>query len=169
MGYGDSLCRSALILIIDGPSGAGKTSLAAAVAARLSAPIVHMDSLYPGWDGLAEGVHRLTALVLEPLARGEAPRWRPWDWHGDRWGDPVELGWTSRLVVEGCGSSASPAGELAALRVWMDAPTRLRRRRGIDRDGQTYSPHWERWAAQEQTLFDRDRTRDRAHLVLDTG
>ena len=45
-----------------GPDGAGKTSLAArlaaAAAARCPAGVVlfHLEDLYPGWDGLTEGV-----------------------------------------------------------------------------------------------------------------
>ena len=44
----------------------------------------------------------------------------------------------------------------------------MRRRRALDRDGETYAPHWERWAAQERVTFARERTRARADLVLVT-
>jgi hypothetical protein len=37
------------------------------------------------------------------------------------------------------------------------------------RDGATYRPNWERWAASERALFARDRTRERADLVVDTS
>jgi hypothetical protein len=37
------------------------------------------------------------------------------------------------------------------------------------RDGETYRPNWERWAASERELFERDRTRERADLVVDTS
>ena len=43
------------IVLIDGRSGAGKSTLAAALAARLGTPLLALDSLYPGWDGLAAG------------------------------------------------------------------------------------------------------------------
>ncbi|MGL5912480.1 MAG: hypothetical protein ACRCZP_20905, partial [Phycicoccus sp.] len=60
-----------LVVSIDGRSGSGKSSLAAAVASRLRARVVRMDGLYPGWDGLAAGVELLLTYVLEPLWRGE--------------------------------------------------------------------------------------------------
>jgi hypothetical protein len=34
--------------------------------------------------------------------------------------------------------------------VWMQAPTSSRRARALARDGDTYRPHWDRWAAQEE-------------------
>ena len=45
--------------LIDGPSGSGKTTLAAEIEqhwnSAVKLQVVHMDDLYPGWDGLAEG------------------------------------------------------------------------------------------------------------------
>ena len=64
-------CGGVLVVAIDGPSGAGKTTLADALAERLGCPVVHLDELYPGWSGLAAGIDRLDAEVLAPLAAGE--------------------------------------------------------------------------------------------------
>lgn len=141
------------VVAIDGPSGSGKTTLAEAVADELGCPLVHMDELYPGWDGLAAAVDLVTERVLEPLARGERAAYPVWDWeHGD-WGPARTVPPTALLVLEGCGSSVGRAGEHAAVRVWVDAEEGVRRRRGIARDGETFAPHWERWAAQERVLF----------------
>lgn len=157
-----------LVIAIDGPSGAGKTMLADAVASGLDCPVVHMDDLYPGWDGLVEGVERLGRLVLAPLATGRPARYRVWDWHAGDWGDEWILVPVPVLIVEGCGSSALPAGAFAGLRVWMDAALGVRLARGLARDGESFRPHWERWAAQERSLFAHDQTRRRAHLVIET-
>jgi hypothetical protein len=75
---------------------------------------------------------------------------------------------TGLLVLEGCGASVLPAGAYAAVRVWVDAPTAVRRERGIARDGDAYAPHWERWRGQEIAMFAADGTRDRADLIVDT-
>ncbi len=162
-------CGAALVVAIDGHSGAGKTTLATAVADGLRAPLVHLDGLYPGWDGLAAGVRRLTELVLQPFCRGEPAVYRPWDWHRDGWGQAVTVPWAPVLVVEGCGCTARPADAYAAVRVWVEAGAGVRRRRALARDGAAYEPHWQRWADQEEALFACDRTRERAHLVLDTS
>ena len=54
------------VVLIDGRSGAGKTSLARLLVARWPltgrVQLVALDSLYPGWDGLDPGVeHRARA------------------------------------------------------------------------------------------------------------
>lgn len=162
-------CGSVLVVAIDGPSGSGKTTLARAVGRRIDARVVHMDDIYPGWDGLAEAVPLVTSQVLEPLSRGEDAAYRRWDWMRHRWGRPQPVALAPRLVLEGVGASVLPAGTYAAVRVWVEAPRALRFARGIRRDGETYRPHWERWAAQETALFAADGTRGRADLVVDTG
>jgi hypothetical protein len=53
--------------------------------------------------------------------------------------------------------------------VWVEAERPVRFARGIERDGETYRPPWERWARQEAALFAADGTRDRADVVLDTS
>ena len=162
-------CGSVRIVAIDGLSGSGKTSLAAAVAAALGAKVVSMDHLYPGWDGLAAGIDGLVEHVLAPLCRGEVAAYRIWDWHRDRWGEQVEVPPADVVVVEGCGASVGPAGEYAALRVWLEAPVEQRKARALARDGETFRPHWKRWAAQEAAIFGPDGTPARADLVLTTG
>ena len=166
-------CGDVVVIALDGPSGAGKTTLARGLELALtpSGPVavVHMDHLYPGWDGLAEAPGLLTAQVLEPLARGERATYRLWSWVREQWSGTRDVPPCRFLVVEGCGSSVEPAGSYAAVSVFVDADTALRMRRGIDRDGEAYRPQWQRWADQESALFSADATRERADLVLDTS
>ena len=63
-----------LVIAIDGRSGAGKTSLAARLRLALGAPVVALEDLYGGWDGLERGVDLLVSDVLEPLSAGRAAR-----------------------------------------------------------------------------------------------
>lgn len=162
-------CGQVRVVAIDGPSGSGKTTLALHVAERLGAPVVHMDRLYPGWDGLAASVDLLDEQVLSPLAQGEAAAYPLWDWDRGTWDGTRTLAWAPVVVVEGCGSSVGAAGARAAVRVWMEAPRDVRRRRGLARDGEAYRPHWDRWAAQEADLYAVDATRSRADVVIATG
>ena len=162
-------CGPVTVVALDGPSGSGKTTLGRALAQALRCPLVHMDELYPGWDGLAASVGILTTHVLEPLARGEHAAYPVWDWAHGRWGGTRDVPVSTHLVVEGCGCSVGPAGTYAAVRVWVEAPRDERLARGLARDGEAYRPHWERWAAQEQAVFRADGTRERADLVVQTG
>ncbi len=65
------------VVAVDGRSGAGKTSLAAALRDRLRAPVVSLEDLYGGWDGLEHGIDLLVSAVLEPLAAGRAAQRAP--------------------------------------------------------------------------------------------
>jgi uridine kinase len=166
-------CGTVVVVAIDGPSGSGKTTLAKDVSEGLAAydsvEVVHMDRLFPGWDGLAVAPGLLTDQVLAPISRGDPAAYRLWDWSRDDWDGSCEVAPSRFLVVEGCGSSVQPAGRYAAVSVFVEADRQQRMRRGLARDGEAYRPHWERWADQETALYATDRTRDRADLVFDTS
>ena len=159
-----------VVVAIDGRGGAGKSSLAALVAPLIDdAPVVHMDDLYPGWDGLARAVPLLVEQVLAPLAAGERASYPRYDWDAGVYAEMLVVPPHRYVVVEGVGSSVGAARAYTDVRVWVRAPTPVRRRRGEDRDGGGFVGHWERWAAQEQALFDADRTAEHAHLTVETG
>lgn len=159
-----------VVVAIDGPAGSGKSSLAGLVAAELDdAPVVHLDDIFPGWDGLAAAPALLTAQVLVPFRRGEPAAFRRWDWHDGTYAELVPVPPAAIIVVEGCGCTVGVARPYGDVRVWLEADHDTRLRRGIERDGETFRPHWERWAAQERTLFGADRTAEQATLRLWTG
>jgi para-aminobenzoate synthetase len=166
-------CGATGVVAIDGRSGAGKTTLAHGVASDLasygSVQVIHMDRLYPGWDGLAEAPAILATHVLAPISRASPAAYACWDWEEDRWDGTVTVEPTDYLVVEGCGSSVAPARAFVAVAVFVDADPVVRMRRGLDRDGEAYRPHWHRWAAQEAAVFAADDTVARADLVITTS
>ena len=59
------------LVCVDGPAGSGKTTLAEEVASLSGAPVIHMDDLFEGWDGLPHVNDQLDTL-LPPLATGLA-------------------------------------------------------------------------------------------------
>lgn len=163
-------CGSTKVIAIDGPSGAGKTDFTAALAERLpSAQVLHMDDLYPGWDGLERAVADLHDHVLAPLARGERATYRRWNWEHERYAEWHCLPATRLLLVEGVGSGAEPGRQLESALIWLEADRDVRFRRGVERDGALYLPYWRRWAASEDALFALDGTRSRAGLILNTS
>jgi len=162
-------CGTTKVIAVDGPSGAGKTDFTAALAKHLpSAQRLHMDDLYPGWDGLRQAVADVYDQVLAPLARGESAAYRRWDWKHDRYAGWQGLPPAGLLLVEGVGSGARPGAELESVLIWLEADRAVRFRRGIERDGDRYLPHWQGWAVLEEALFEGDRTRERADLIVDT-
>src|SRR5665647_1972111 len=170
IGHAQPRCGATKVVAIDGPSGAGKTDLTAALAEHLpGAHVLHMDDLYPGWDGLAQAVADLHDQVLAPLAAGEQAAYRRWDWEHDRHAEWHSLPATDLLLVEGVGSGSRPGWQLESALIWLEADRDERFRRGVERDGESYLPHWRRWAAREEHLFAVDGTRSRADLIIDTS
>jgi uridine kinase len=154
------------VVAIDGRSGAGKTSLAAELSGRLNAPVVSLEDLYGGWDGLERGIDLLVSTVLEPLAAGQAPRVPRYDWVAGEWAAPRVIETPDILIVEGVGAGARRAASFESLVVWLEVPAPVRKRRALGRDGETFAPYWDRWAAQEDLMLARDRTQDRADITI---
>ncbi len=149
-----------VIIAIDGRSGAGKTTLAVELAARLrmhhKVSLFHLEDIYPGWNGLAAGVERYVTTVLAPLRHGDAAEWVSWDWEKHYDGRshvtlPAEI-----VIVEGVGAAASAARPMLDAVVWVDAPDDDRRHRAMARDGSSYEPFWDSWAAQEDEWLETD-------------
>lgn len=151
--------RSAVLL--DGGSGAGKTTLARELAPLLDAQLVSLDDVYPGWDGLAAG----SAAVVQTILRPEEPGFTGWDWAGERVAGWHPLDPTRSIVVEGCGALSRAARERATFAIWVELDADERRRCALARDPD-FAPHWERWAAQEREHWARENPRALADLVL---
>jgi uridine kinase len=157
------------VVAVDGRSGSGKTSLAAGLRAELGAPVVALEDLYGGWDGLERGIDLLVSEVLAPLNAGRAARVPRYDWAAAAWGTPWALEPSEVLIVEGVGAGARRAAAYESVLVWMEVPAAVRKERALARDGETFAPHWDQWAAQEDAMLARERTRERADLVITPG
>lgn len=149
-----------VIIAVDGRSGAGKTTLAVELAARLrqhhKVSLFHLEDIYPGWNGLMPGIERYVATVLTPLSEGLAAEWTSWDWEKHYDGGlnvtlPAEI-----VIVEGVGAAANAARAMLDAVVWVEASGDERRRRALTRDGSTYEPYWDSWAAQEDEWLSTD-------------
>jgi hypothetical protein len=155
------------LLCVDGPAGSGKTTLAGAVAARRpEARVIHMDDLYDGWDGLPRLTAPLAGL-LRPLARGEAGSYRRYDWHAGRFAETVTVPPGSLLVLEGVGSGSRAHADLITVLAWVEVAPDLRLRRGLARDGIALADRWRQWTVDEELLFRREGTAERADLLVD--
>lgn len=156
------------LVVLDGPAGSGKTTLAAQLGVALGAQVVHLDDLYEGWeDGPDGGARRLRERVLEPLASGRPGRYDRYDWVEGRWAESHAVPPAPFLVVEGCGAGAQAVDGFDRLLVWVEADDAERLRRGLERDGEHAREHWLRWMADEAAHYARERTRARADVLLD--
>jgi DNA polymerase III delta prime subunit len=98
------------VLLIDGRAGSGKSTLADEVQNEFfklgeSAPrVIHLDDLYPGWDGLQLGVEYLQRAILNPLSRREVAHYQLFDWVAGERREWREFAGGTPLIIEGCGA-----------------------------------------------------------------
>ena len=157
------------ILLIDGRAGSGKSTLAAAVQNEFfkigeSTPrIIHMDDLYPGWDGLAAGAEYLQRAILNPLSNRIVAHYQRYDWTLSERTEWREFAGGTPLIVEGCGAINSNSINHANLSIWLDADEATRYERWVKREGST--EFWAEWAAQELDFYARERSRDLAQMI----
>ncbi|MBN9644829.1 hypothetical protein ACFSSC_07470 [Corynebacterium mendelii] len=136
-------------VLIDGRSGAGKTTLANRLGRQTGITVIHMDDFYPGWAGLTAG----SGMIARQILNRHDPHFIRWDWMRDCPGGRVDLDPAADLVVEGSGAltpatvtAAAARGEVVTVRVTADDTVRATR--ALSRDP-GYQPYWDMWAAQE--------------------
>lgn len=137
--------RTVPVVTIDGYSGSGKSTLAAALDRLVNGwQVLHLDDWYPGWDGLEAGAD-IARRIAADLRGGRASSYEAWDWGNGATGATVSVPLVP-TIIEGCGAIEAEAD----LAVWIADPgEEERRNRALARDGQTYAPHWRRWAEQD--------------------
>lgn len=133
------------VVTIDGYSGSGKSTLAAALARLVNGwQVLHLDDWYPGWDGLEAGAD-IARRIAADLRGGRASSYEAWDWENGATGATIRVP-LAPTIIEGCGAIEAEAD----LVIWIADPgEEERRHRALVRDGQTYAPHWQRWADQD--------------------
>lgn len=152
----DQQANTPLLVALDGRSGAGKTSLAAQLASSLAAhmpvEVFHLEDTYQGWGGLAPAVEQWRRISQEIMSGQDAGSWHGWDWQSNQPTGPHPFTAGARggvLLVEGVGAFCGSYH----LGIWVELSDSERKRRALARDGETYRPYWDMWAAQEDALL----------------
>ncbi|MGH3863487.1 uridine kinase family protein [Actinokineospora sp.] len=157
------------LVAVDGPTGAGKSTLAARLAddlrTRSVATAVVPTDHFATWDDPVAWWPRLVEGVLNPLENGVPGAYQRTEWPG---GAPspgawITVGVPEVLIVEGVSSGRRSAHPRLSRLIWVefgDFATRLQR--SVARDGESSRAELVRWQAFESGWFTVDDTRARA-------
>jgi ADP-ribose pyrophosphatase YjhB (NUDIX family)/uridine kinase len=152
------------IVAVDGPGGAGKTTLSEWLAGELGAAIVHTDD-FASWENPTNWWPDLVEKVLKPIAASSQARYVPTRWAGPEPGEVVVCP-DAFLILEGVTASREAFRPYLTYAIWIETPPEVRLRRGLERDGEEMRGQWERWMAGEDRYIERERPAESADLVL---
>ena len=153
---------------IDGCGGAGKTTLAKRLSTALGdAPVIHTDD-FASHDEPLEWWPRMLHDVIEPLLRGEAASYRPYDWvNRELAADTITVEPSEHILIEGVGATRKAWRDRLALRIWVDCPRDIRLARGIERDGEELRDFWLEWMKAEDDYVATEQPRRYADVIVD--
>ena len=160
-------CGGTRVVLIDGPAGSGKTTLAARLGQALGAQVLHADDMYEGWEGLSVLWDILGERLLEPLSGGEQAGFERWDWLASARAEHIDVPAADAVVVEGVGVAQRAARPYASLVVYVDAPWPERLARGVARDGESMRAQWDVWQCAEEEFLNAEGTLQASDIVVD--
>lgn len=154
------------LIAVDGHAGSGKSTFAGRLAAALDgAPVLHLDDI-ASHERLFDWTDRLMTQVIEPLSRGEAGAYLPYDWNARAFGPARPLPPAPVILLEGVGAGRRALRPFLAELLWMELPREESWARGRRRDGAAQREFWDGWVEAERAHFATDPTRPHAGLLV---
>ncbi len=169
-----------VVVALDGRSGAGKSTVAAALADRLRATVIPTDDFFAagitdaGWEArtAAERARdcidwqRMRWSALDPLLAGQPAAWHPFDFSGGRRADgtyaispqTVRREPAPVIILDGAYSARPELDDVITLSILVEVPTAIRLARLAAREEPAFLAAWhERWDAAEDYYFSKVR------------
>lgn len=154
-----------LRVAIDGPCAGGKSTLGAVLNNIYDCALFHMDDFFlqpeqrtpqrlaePGGNVDYE---RFSREILSPLLADQPIRYRPWLCHSGAFGQEITEAPSPLSVVEGCYCLRPDLRDAFQLRIWVDAPWPVRRKRLLKRGGADCLARFEQqWIPMEERYFE---------------
>jgi uridine kinase len=161
------------IIAIDGPAGAGKTTLAhelyLAISLKMSVSVIHMDDLYDGWDNaLSADLTKVLVYLTDQHKRNKPAKIDKYNWMTSSYEDSEEIASSDLLILEGVGSGDKAIQDDLAALIWIDIDPEIGVKRVIDRDGAQVADEMRKWLGAQQKYFSQHSTREKADFILTT-
>lgn len=159
------------IIAIDGPAGAGKTTLAEHLSAALSlkykCATLHMDDLYNGWETPFDH-HLSDALVGASRAHqnSQTLSLSHFNWSTGQYGPATEVPKSDLLILEGVGSSQVSVRPYLTASIWIDIEPGAGLERVLRRDGDSITQEMQSWLTMQAEHFRDNDSQNAADFVL---
>ena len=159
------------LLAIDGPAGAGKTTLAAKLEAEYSAHstvrTIHMDDLYNGWDdALGKALTDTLQAITSAHQAGYECTIKIFNWHLMKFDREEIIVPTDYLILEGVGAAQAVVRNAGAVTYWLDIDAETGLKRVLARDGAHIEKEMRQWQVQQSIHFAKDQTRENCEFKL---
>lgn len=163
--------KSPALILIDGPAGAGKSTLGEKIAQAHDLNLLHMDDFYSGWDEpLDAALYSRVQQALEHLRNPlQVPNFQVFNWTLREFQPKTQTAVSAITVIEGVGAFGCAAGnEIQKLKIWTIAETSVCFQRVLDRDGPDYFDLIKKWQSHEAKYFESTAAAAQAELTWQT-
>ena len=159
------------LIAIDGPAGAGKTTLAAKFFDEFSTTktvaLIHMDDLYDGWENaLDSGLTSSLADIIEAFAAHSRFSFPTFNWATMRFDLSQTIDPSDILIIEGVGAGQEIVRNAGAILYWLDIEPDVGLARVLQRDGYQIENQMHQWQLDQDAHFLRDQTRANAKHIF---
>jgi len=165
--------KSYPVIAIDGPAGAGKTTLAheifLALSPKMSVNVIHMDDLYDGWENaLTNDLTQILQYLFAQHQSQQPANLSRYNWATSSF-DPAEvIEPADLLILEGVGSGDKSLQDQFAALIWIDIDPNIGVQRVTERDGPGVTNQMQKWLGTQQQYFSQHSTREKADFILTT-
>jgi len=163
-------CGQTKIIVIDGPAGSGKTTLAKSLSGLLeNCPIIHMDEIYEGWENALspKTFKDLVEWIINPLLENNSIEYIKYDWNLEQRIEKVVINNSKVMIIEGVGSSSFEVSKHASLKLWIEVNKETGINRVLTRDGLRIQEQMKTWQSQESKFFIENNSKENSDIWID--
>jgi len=159
------------LIAIDGPAGAGKTTLAAQFFRDFSkdnsVSVIHMDDIYAGWHNpFDEKLTAKLADILKNYLLHKEFSISIFNWTTMAFDSSSSISPSDILIIEGVGAGQKVVRDAGAITYWLDIEPAVGLERVLKRDGFQIEDQMRQWQLDQDRYFARDLTRSNANHII---